>query len=169
MSDAYDTLPPPFKAVAMVPGKGSKVTLLHQYYNGAPPVPRDQNKYWQELEKRLGVTYEPTFVPGGSYDEKFAAVAAGGDFPDLVFLGNTPAQLSTIQQGAFNDLTSYLTGDGLKEFPNIATISPKLFKNLAVKGKIYGVPGSRSIVANPADLPARLDGDALDPCAEKRR
>ena len=149
VSDAYDTLPPPFKAVAMIPGKGTKVTLLHQYYNGAPPVGRDQNKYWQELEKRLGVTYEPTFVPGGTYDEKFAAVAAGGDFPDLVFLGNTPAQLSTIQQGAFTDLTSYLTGDGLKEFPNIATISPKLFKNLAVKGKIYGVPGSRSIVANP--------------------
>lgn len=147
--DAYDTLPPPFKAVAMVPGKGSKVTILHQYYNGAPPVPRDQNKYWQELEKRLGVTYEPTFVPGGSYDEKFAAVAAGGDFPDLVFLGNTPAQLGTIQQGAFTDLTSYLTGDGLKEFPNIATISPKLFKNLAVKGKVYGVPGSRSTVGNP--------------------
>jgi len=149
VSDAYDTLPPPFKAVTMIPGKGTKVTILHQYYNGAPPVARDQNKYWQELEKRLGVTYEPTFVPGGTYDEKFAAVAAGGDFPDLVFLGNTPAQLATIQQGAFTDLTSYLTGDGLKEFPNIATIAPKLFKNLAVKGKIYGVPGSRSIVGNP--------------------
>lgn len=149
VSDAYDKLPPPFKAVTMIPGKGSKVTLLHQYFNGAAPVPRDQNTYWRELEKRLGVTYEPTFVPGGSYDEKFAAVAAGGDFPDIVFLGNTPAQLAAINQGAFTDLTAYLSGDGLKEFPNIGTISPQLFKNLAVRGKFYGVPGSRSIVANP--------------------
>jgi len=140
--DAYTKLPPPFASVAAIPGRGGKVTAL--ITSNLPPTPaRDQNRYWQELEKRLGVTWEPTLVPGSSFEEKFAAAVGGGDLPDLVTLNPTPSQLRAIQQGAFTDLTPFLTGDALKEYPNLAKIPAPVWQSLAIRGKLYGTPKTR--------------------------
>ncbi len=139
--DAYVKLPPAFKSVAAVPGKGGKVTTFQIAYN--PPVPpRGENCYWQELEKRLGVTFEPTLQPADGYPEKLAVLTASGDMPDLVFIvpEQAPGQYSLVKQGAYADLTPYLTGDALKDFPNLASYPEYLWKNVAVNGKIYGVP-----------------------------
>lgn len=119
--DAYDVPPSPFRSFEGVPGRGGKVTALLTNTQ-APPPPRDQNRYWQELEKRLGVTWEPTLVAGGSYDEKFATTVASGELPDYTALYNSPDQLRAISQGAFADLTPHLTGDALKAYPNLAKI-----------------------------------------------
>jgi putative aldouronate transport system substrate-binding protein len=45
-----------------------------------------------------------------------------------------------MDQGAFLDLTPYVTGDAVKEFPNIATFPEVVWNNVMFKGKIYGVP-----------------------------
>jgi len=145
--DAYTKPPPPFKSVAKVPGRGSKVTALLSAVQ--PPVPpRGSNRYWQELEKQLGVSWEPIFAPGGTFDEKFAAISSSGDLPDLVQIGPTADQLRVIGQGAFADLTPYLGGDALKQFPNLALIDAKVWKNMAIRGKIYGVPKTRYVSGN---------------------
>ena len=139
--DAYTKFPAPFKSVSAVPGKGSKVTALLVAYL-PPPPPRGQNKWWQEMEKRLGITFEPIIQPADGYPEKLASITAGGDLPDLTFLyfEQVPDQYKVIQQGAYTDLTSYLTGDNLKQFPNLALFPPYLWKNAALSGKLYGVP-----------------------------
>ena len=144
--EAYLRLPPPFKSVAAVPGRGGKVTAAFISYN-APVPPRDQNQYWQELEKRLGITYEPNIIPADSYKEKMAALVAGGDLPDITSVEqlNAPDLLKAVNQGAFTDLTSYLEGDALKTFPNLARIPDYGWKNVRIKGKIYGVPIVRFI------------------------
>ncbi len=144
--EAYLKLPAPFKSVTAVPGKGSKVTAVFISYS--PPVPpRDQNKYWQELEKRLGITYEPNLIPADSYKEKMAAIIAGGDLPDLTVVEqlNAPDLLKAVNQGAFTDLTPYLEGDSLKDYPNLAKLPDYGWKNVKIKKKIYGVPIVRFI------------------------
>jgi putative aldouronate transport system substrate-binding protein len=144
--EAYLKLPPSFKSVNAVPGKGGKVTAAFISYN-APVPPRDQNEYWQELEKRLGVTYEPNIIPAANYKEKMAALVAGGDLPDLTGIEqlNAPDLLKAVNQGAFTDLTPYLEGDALKQFPNLAKIPDYGWKNVRIKKKIYGVPIVRFI------------------------
>ena len=144
--EAYLTLPPPFKSVAAVPGKGGKVTAAFISYS-APVPPRDQNLYWQELEKRLGITYEPNMIPADSYKEKMAALVAGGDLPDLTVVEqlNAPELLKAVNQGAFTDLTRYLEGDALKDYPNLARLPDYGWKNVRIKKKIYGVPIVRFI------------------------
>ncbi len=139
--DAYLKAPAPFKSVQMTPGKGGKVTTFQIAYN-PPPRPRGENRYWQELERRLGVTLEPSFTPAGAYAEKIAAVTAGGSIADLTWVGllNAPSQNQAIQQGAYADLTPFVTGDALKEFPNLAAFPERLWKNATIKGKIFGVP-----------------------------
>lgn len=148
--DAYTKLPAVFKSVAAPPGKGGKVTTF-QYSFNAPPTARDQNKYWQELEKRLGTTVEPTFTPYGNYAEKLATTIAGGDVPELFMIDVRPApQLNRyIQQGAFLDLTPYVTGDALKEYPNLSKFPQRVWTNAAIKGKIYGIPRPRAFAGNP--------------------
>jgi len=139
--DAYTKLPIPFKTVNAVPAKGGKVTAFLIAYL-APPPARDQNKYWQELEKRLGTTFEPILQPADGYPEKLAALTAGGSLPDLVFIvpEQVPIQYSIIKQGAYTDLSAYLNETARKEFPNIARFPAYLWKNSAVNGKTYGVP-----------------------------
>jgi putative aldouronate transport system substrate-binding protein len=146
--DAYEKLPPPFKSYQGVPGRGSKVTALLSIV-GASPTPREQNRYWQELEKRLGITWEPTLVPGSTYDERFATTIAGGDLPDYITLSNTPDQLRANAQGAFADLTPHLTGDALKAFPHLAAIPAQIWQNVTIKGKITGVPKARTLAGSP--------------------
>jgi putative aldouronate transport system substrate-binding protein len=149
--DAFLKPPPVFKATQTVPGKGSLVKMFLAT-NAVPPTPKGENKFWQELEKRLGVTWEATLVPTGSYAEKLAVLAASGELPDLTYvdIGAAPEQARLIQQGAYTDLTPYLTGDAIKEFPNLAALSPQIWKNSSIKGKIYGVPRPRFLTGNLA-------------------
>ncbi len=145
--DAFTKLPTPFKAIASAPGKGGKVTAF--LINTDPPLPpHDQNLYWQELEKRIGVSsYDATVVPDSGYEQKFAATIAGGDLPDLMFFNPPPGWEKIMQQGAFTDLTPYLTGDALKEFPNLAAFPAIVWKNVALNRKIYGVPRPRYLAS----------------------
>lgn len=147
--DAYTKPIPPFRAVATIPGKGGKVTTF-QIAETAPVPPRGENLYWQEMEKRLGVTVEPIFGPTSSWAEKSATVIASGELPDLYWLfpqdSRANDQYRTIQQGAFTDLTPYLTGDALKEFPNFVAFPPEVWKNIAINGKIYGVPRASTLL-----------------------
>ncbi len=148
--DAYLKPPAPYKSVAMIPGKGSKVTLFLIAYN-APPVPHDQNTFWKEFEKRLGVSsFDMTLAPQANYNARVATAVAGGDLQDLFFLdlARVPEQNRTVQQGAFTDLTSELSGEGLKQYPNLAQFPPQIWKNSAVGGKIYGVPRPRALSSN---------------------
>ena len=148
--DAYLKLPPAFKSSAMVPGnKGSKVSAYVINYD-PPSPPRESNKYWQELEKRLGVTYDVIQSPAATYQEKTTALIAGGDLPDLVFLDTVgaPDLNKAILQGAFADLSSFLTGDALKDYPNLAAFAPVLWKNVSLNKKIYGVPRPRFLANN---------------------
>jgi putative aldouronate transport system substrate-binding protein len=145
--DAYLKPPPVYKSTQGTPGKGGKVTIFTILY-GAAPAARGDNLFWQELEKRLGVTWEPNFAPNANYGEKAAAVIAGGDLGDLFYINygltGTANQLRTIQQGAFTDLTPYLRGDGAREFPNLSQYPPYnqeyIWRNASVKGKTYGPP-----------------------------
>lgn len=141
--DAITAVPTSWpKSYEGTPAKGGKVSVFTIAYN-SPPVARDQNKFWQELEKRLGTTWDPIITPQPSYGEKSAALLAGGSLPELYYLNpgqNAAPQYRALDQGAFLDLTPYVTGNALKEYKNLATFPEYMWKNVSVKGKYFGVP-----------------------------
>ncbi len=140
--DAFLRAPEPFHSYDGAPGSGSSVRVLSLLW-GPPPPNRDDNAYWQDLEQRLGVTWDVNFVPYEQYGERTATTLAGGDLPDLFYVNpdaNAPHLYTAVPQGAFTDLTDYLTGDSLQEYPNLAAIDPAVWQNIAVNGRIYGVP-----------------------------
>ena len=63
--------------------------------------------------------------------------------PDLFYLNpsqNAAPQFKAMDQGAFVDLTPYVTGDAIKEYKNLATFPDYIWNNVKFKNKIYGVP-----------------------------
>ena len=140
--DGYTSLPTIAKSYDGVPGRGGKVTVFTIAYQ-PPPTPRDDNKFWQELEKRLGASWEPIITPQPDYGNKSAALLAGGNLPDLFYLNpgqNATAQYKAMDQGAFTDLTPYVTGDAIKTYKNLATFPDYMWNNVKFKNKILGVP-----------------------------
>ncbi len=138
--DAYTRFPAQlFKSVNATPGKGGKVSKFAILY-GTPAKPKGENRYWQEMEKRLGVTFDVIEAPQPSYEEKLAALTAGGDVPDLMWLSPPPDHLKIVAQGAYTDLTPYLRGDAINEFPNLARYPKRIWDVVAFNGKIYGAP-----------------------------
>lgn len=123
-----------------VPGNGGEFTTFQVNW-GAPPKPESQNKYWQELNKRLGVKYKPTLVPADAYESKLATMLAGGTVPDMVFLHTDSANAQqAIEDGAFAELSGVLGGDKIKKYPNLANVPTFQWEASAVNNGLYGVP-----------------------------
>ena len=146
--DAYFRYPEPFTTVEETPGSGGTVSIA--FLLDKRVSPRDENQYWQELEERLGVTLDMTFIPGAAYAERMSTMIAGGDFPDLVFILGLlyPQATEFMLQGAFTDLTSYLDGDARDEYANLAAMPSYAFENSKLNGVLYGVPSPTSLQPN---------------------
>ncbi len=139
---AYTQYPEPFASTDGVPGNGDTVTMLTLSYS-PPPTPKDDNAYWQQLEERLGVTYDADVTPISGYGEKIATVFAGGDLPDLFYLlpgPSRPVIYEAIDQGAFFDMTDFIESGGLQDYPNLAAFPDYLWDAVRINGRIWGVP-----------------------------
>jgi putative aldouronate transport system substrate-binding protein len=145
------------------PGTGSTVTVLSQARGvgaSTPPTPFDQNPAWKEVNRQLNANVQFTVTPAADYPAKLAAVMSGSDLPDIILfqggLGNTNATSSTagassttnlpaFLEHSMADLTPYLGGDSVKDYPNLAAIPTFAWKNsgCVYNGKIYMWPVER--------------------------
>ena len=143
---AWTEYPQPYVTMPNPPGKGDTVTTFQILFS-SPPAPLESNPWWQQLNKRLNVTIQPTLADSPDYADKLNTLAASGSFPDITYinfnqngLNNGAAFQKVVAQGAFHDLTSYLSGDGLKSFPNLQLLPEVTWKGSSFMGKLYGVP-----------------------------
>lgn len=143
---AWSEYPKPYVTIPNPPGKGETVTTFQILFSSPPPALKN-NPWWQQLNKRLGVTIQPTLVASSDYATKLLTLAASGNFPDITYINfnqdglyNGAGFEKFISEGAFHDLTQYLSGDGLKSFPNLQQIPPLTWQGSAFEGKLYGVP-----------------------------
>lgn len=131
-------------------GDGSDVTVMVVSY-GAPPKPVGENQYWQAINQALGVNLKVIVVPDPEYGQKMATLmASGDDLPDLIMFTNLalPHAVEFVQARCA-DLSEFVGGDAVKEFPNLANIPPYAWKGMGrIGGKIHGIPLERPMPAN---------------------
>ena len=134
------------RSVSETPSKGGDVNVFTFVILAAPP-PVDQNPAWQAVNKAIGANVKINMVPSAEYSTKLATTIAGNDIPDLLFL--TSLQIQGIPQfleKSMVDLTPYVGGDAVKDYPNLANLPTIAWKQTVYNGGIYGVPIPRPYV-----------------------
>lgn len=129
------------QSIAKTPGDGSKVTLLTEIWT-QPPLPKGTNDYWQKVNKELGIDLTAILGTDPGYEEKFPAIVAGGDLPDLMWIPPNQGlqHIAQLLEGKCADITEYVSGDAVRDYPNLAAMTPAHWKTAVVNGKIWGAP-----------------------------
>ena len=155
--DGWDLYPAkPVKSWTKAPpGAGSAINVFSNAYN-PPSTPLEQNPAWQEVNKQLNATVQFTIVAPGDYAAKMGTTMAGDDLPDvMLFPGGLNVTIS--QSGTANlpqflqskcaDLTPYLSGDAVKDYPYLAAVPTFAWQNAgcAFGGHLYMLPLERYV------------------------
>lgn len=133
------------KAVADKPGKGETIHVICITY-GTPPKPATQNKYWAAMNEALGVDVRFTVVPDADFNAKYSTLVAGDELPDIIAIGggHTVPRQAQFVQSRCADLSEFLSGDAVKDYPNLANIPTYAWQGMGrISGRIYGVPIER--------------------------
>lgn len=145
----WDNYPknPPKSWNKPAPGTGSTVRAFAvDYY--PPPTPYDQNPTWQAVNKALNADFQMTQVGSTDYALRMATMMAGNDMPDIIHLyrGITgdfaPPGTAEFVKAKCQDLTQFLAGDAIKDYPNLAAIPTYAWTNSAcvIDGALYSWP-----------------------------
>jgi putative aldouronate transport system substrate-binding protein len=170
VQDAYLTYPAKlFQATKGTPGDGSVVSMLCDTY-GTVTAFDDSNKLFAAVQSALGVKVNLRVVPdvGANYLTTFSTMTAGNDSPDLMAFegGYTVPNQSLFIAAKCADLTDFLSGDAIKDYPNLANIPTYAWEGMGrIGGKIYGVPIHRPRIAyamfGDGDKMGQLGGKGL--------
>ncbi len=146
ITDGYEHFPKTFfkswNKEAPASGGRVDVYIIAAY---PPPTPYDQNPTWQAVNKQLNADVQMNIVPNSDYRTKLTTLMAGGDLPDIIHLfgGITAAPaLPDFIKAKAADLTPFLAGDAIKDYPNLAAIPTYAWKNSTsvIDGKLYAYP-----------------------------
>ncbi|MBE8477692.1 extracellular solute-binding protein [Streptomyces justiciae] len=120
-------------------GKGGKVTVMSPFW-GSPP--KSDNAYYKAMNDLIGVDVSWQNQDGNTYEQKLGAVLASSDVPDVVVVPgwNMNGKIPTAIISKFADLGPYLSGDAVKEYPNLAAIPTEAWQRSIFGGKLRGLP-----------------------------
>ncbi|MDR2999275.1 MAG: hypothetical protein LBU78_14270 [Microbacterium sp.] len=130
----------PVRSVATPPLKGESFSAITNIF-GPPPNSRDKNPAWQEIEKRLGGKLDITAVSADDFSTKINTTIAGNDIPDMILDdGASIPDIIGFLTAKCQDLTPFLSGDKIKDYPNLAAIPELYWRQTVRAGKIYTLP-----------------------------
>jgi putative aldouronate transport system substrate-binding protein len=145
------------KSVPQPPGKGGDVNALTASLSTAP-TPLENNPAWQQVNKELGVTIKIPSISTADFPTRLNTTVAGSDLPDIVaaaIFSTTMPNLADFLNSACADLTAYLSGDAVKDYPNLANLPSTAWPSMVFNNKIMAVPVSAGGVRTSPLLLAR--------------
>ncbi|MFC7619495.1 extracellular solute-binding protein [Microlunatus sp. GCM10028923] len=140
LPNAFAKVPDPLRASwPEKPGDGTSMSMFSIIWS-PPPPPVGQNPFWTDLNDRLGLELKMVWGPSDAYESKLATLLAGGDLPDVTNLLPNPIGDKALKQGAFADLTDFLAGDKMQNYPNLAANTAEdAWRNTMINGRVMGV------------------------------
>jgi putative aldouronate transport system substrate-binding protein len=130
-----------FQSVKQAPGDGSEVSIFLDLM-GPPPAPIDQNPAWQAWNTAMNSKLTFQLYAFADLAPKFGALIAGNDLPDIMYTlvrQDIPLTPELFAAKA-TDLTPFVSGDAIKEYPNLAALPTRAWKGMVFDNKIYGIP-----------------------------
>jgi putative aldouronate transport system substrate-binding protein len=132
------------KSVPQPPGSGGDVNVF-TLLQIQPPPPVDQNVAWQAVNKDVNANIKMVMAATSDYPAKLATTMAGNDLPDLLYLLST-VNVPNIPQflgNSYTDLAPLVSGDAVKDYPNLGGLPTLAWKQTVYNGGIFGVPVPR--------------------------
>ncbi|MGA5127000.1 extracellular solute-binding protein [Streptomyces pseudogriseolus] len=138
-------------SVPKTPGSGGRLTVMSPFW-GTPP--KDDNPYYTAMNEAVGVDVAWQNQDGVTYDQKLGAVLASSDIPDVVVVPgwNLMGRIPSAVNAKFADLGSYLSGDKVKEYPNLAAVPTEAWQRGIFGGQLRGIPMPAPYVTDIAPL-----------------
>ncbi|WP_369392194.1 extracellular solute-binding protein [Streptomyces sp. CG1] len=132
-------------------GKGGKLMVMSPFW-GSPP--KQGNAYYRAMNDLIGVDVVWQNQDGNTYDQKLGAVLASSDVPDVVVVPswNMGGKIPTAIISKFADLGPYLSGDAVKDYPNLAAIPTDAWQRCIIGGKLRGLPQPQPYVTGIVPL-----------------
>jgi putative aldouronate transport system substrate-binding protein len=141
----------PTRSVQQPIGSGEDVTAV-TYTTQAPPTAAEQNPAWQRVNQETGFNIKLPLTQLADYPTKLNTIIAGGALPDLLSLGAGNglgiSGLPEFLQSQCTDLTQLVSGDAIKQFPNLANLPPYAWRNAVFNNRIYAVPSVRHSISS---------------------
>ncbi len=128
-------------------GDGSKVSVMCGLDLSAPPGVNN-NTYWQALNERIGSELEFQMVPDSDYRARFSTAIAGDQIGELTQIPVRHPGTPEIMDQLFTDLTEYLSGDAVLDYPFLANLPESAWLESVYNGKIYGVRYPLALYSN---------------------
>jgi putative aldouronate transport system substrate-binding protein len=130
------------RSVPQPPGKGGDVNALTVSLSPAP-TPLENNAAWQQVNKEIGVNLKIPSISTADYPTRLGTVLSGGDLPDIIaaaIFSTTLPNIGDFLNSACADLTPYLSGDAVKDYPNLANLPSTAWPPMIYNNKIMAVP-----------------------------
>ncbi|GEC06426.1 lipoprotein [Streptomyces spinoverrucosus] len=132
-------------------GSGGKLTILSPFW-GTPP--KGDNPYYTAMNEAIGVEVTWQNQDGVTYDQKLGAVLAGSNIPDVVVVPgwNLMGRIPSAINAKFADLGPYLSGDKVKDYPNLAAVPTEAWQRGIFGGQLRAVPFPAPYVTDIAPM-----------------
>jgi putative aldouronate transport system substrate-binding protein len=139
---AFFTFPAsPAKSVTGPVGSGGSYQAVTPLWGSVPPA---NNAYYSAVNQAIGATLTDSPSDGTNYATMLATRFASGNIPDWLDIpGWNVASIQNFAEGVdkfFKDLTPYLSGDKVLDYPNLAAIPTPGWQAGVWNGKLYGIP-----------------------------
>lgn len=136
----------PPATVSGVPGAGGSYSMLTLTWD---PIAWKSDGAWVKgLNERLGATLSMTVVPAGDYPSKLATATAGNEMPDIITMSGA-TRMPDLLRAKFTDLTEYVAGDAILEYPNLANVTSGRWRNCVYNNAVYAVP-AQNLIGSPS-------------------
>jgi putative aldouronate transport system substrate-binding protein len=145
-------------------GNGEDVTLSGKFI-GPPVPPVDQNAAWQEVNKQLGFNLKFEMYPNADYPTRLQTLIASNQLPDIFveqFQASTMQSEPEFLESQCADLTPYLAGDAIKNYPNLANLPSYAWPTMVFNGKIFAVPRVKGGLSGPNGTSLWVSGKLFD-------
>lgn len=133
------------------PLSGETISVITNIFNSVPPAV-GSNTAWQAVQKALGATVDFTMVGSDDYSTKLNTTIAAGNLPDMMLYTGyanptaaAPSDVASFLAAECADLTPYLAGDKVKDYPNLAAIPAIAWEQCVFAGKLYMLPIPRNV------------------------
>jgi ABC-type glycerol-3-phosphate transport system substrate-binding protein len=146
------------KTVARTPGAGNTYTAITPLWGSIPSS--QGNTYYTAVNAALGATLNVKPANGNTYNTVLPTLFSGNKLPDWIDVpswNTNNLNFGQAVEAKFVDLTPYLSGDNVKQYPNLANVPSNAWQAGVWNGKLFGIPSYPSNIVLTGAIYYRKD------------